>query len=78
MLTHDGQWRCYEVSNVLVMPNCPDILYSTRVMKRLHGLTHDFDGGQIKLPSVRRQSASQVNIDIEQGRRASCCEHGAL
>ena len=62
MLTHDGQWRCYEVSNVLVMPNCPDILYSTRVMKRLHGLTHDFDSGQIKLPSVRRQSASQVNI----------------
>ena len=62
MLTHDGQWRCYEVSNVLVMPNCPDILYSTRVMKQLHGLTHDFDSGQIKLPSARRQSASQVNI----------------
>ena len=38
-----GDWRCYEVPNVLLMPFCTEILYSVRVMRDLFGFTHDFD-----------------------------------
>ena len=38
-----GDWRCYEVPNVLLMPFCTAILYSVRVMRDLFGFKHDFD-----------------------------------
>ena len=38
-----GVWKCYEVPNVLLIPNCLQILYSTRVMRDLFGFRHDAD-----------------------------------
>ena len=47
---HD--WSCYEVSNVIVLPNCSDVLYSTRVMHRLFGFSHDPESGTIHVPGA--------------------------
>ena len=35
--------ECYEVHNVVVLPSCPDILYSTRVMRDSFGFKHELD-----------------------------------
>ena len=35
--------ECYEVPNVVVLPSCPDILYSTRVMRDCFGFKHELD-----------------------------------
>ena len=32
-----GEWNCYEVPNVLLMPACSAVLYSVRVMRDLFG-----------------------------------------
>jgi len=47
-----NRWECYEVPNVLVLPNCESVLYSTRVMRDLHGFTHDLDHGVIHVPGA--------------------------
>ena len=43
-------WECYEVPNVLVLPECPATLYSTRVMRELFGFNHDTDHNRIGVP----------------------------
>ena len=46
-----GVWRCYEVPNVLLIPNCLQVLYSTRVMKNLFKFRHDTDSAlEIRMP----------------------------
>ena len=48
----DGEWKCYEVPNVLLMPACAAVLYSVRVMRDLFGFKHDFESnGRIDMPS---------------------------
>ena len=47
----DGSWQCYEVHNVLVLPNCSSNLYSTRYMRDHFGFKHDIDDCVIKTPS---------------------------
>ena len=46
------QWECFEVPNVLVLPNCTDVLYSTRVMRDCFNLAHDLDNGVIRVPGA--------------------------
>ena len=41
-----GEWKCYEVPNVLLMPACSAVLYSVRVMRDLFGFKHDFNSKQ--------------------------------
>ena len=52
-----GEWKCYEVPNVLLMPACSAVLYSVRVMRDLFGFNHDFnsDKGAISMPNRLRQ-----------------------
>ena len=47
-----GEWKCYEVPNVLLMPACSAVLYSVRIMRDLFGFKHDFnsDQGAITMP----------------------------
>ena len=47
-----GEWKCYEVPNVLLMPACSAVLYSVRVMRDLFGFKHDFNSkqGSISMP----------------------------
>jgi transposase InsO family protein len=51
------EWECYQVPNVLLLPRCPDILYSTRVMRDLFGFKHDLDTGVISPPG-----ANDINV----------------
>ena len=48
-----GDWKCYEVPNVLLLPACSSVLYSVRVMRDLFGFKHDFDSkqGVIDMPN---------------------------
>jgi hypothetical protein len=62
VLTHDGQWRCYEVNHVLLVKRCPAVLYSTRVMRDRHGFQHNIDAGHIDLPSRGGHRRSQLRI----------------
>ena len=62
-----GFTRSYKVPNVLLLSNCPAILYSTRAMSTLHTLRHNTDAGRITLPAAQplsgpRQKATHVNI----------------
>ena len=47
-----GEWKCYEVPNVLLMPACSAVLYSVRVMRDRFGFKHDFNSkqGSISMP----------------------------
>ena len=57
-----GEWKCYEVPNVLLMPACSSVLYSVRVMRDLFGFEHNFDkGGAITMPN--RKSTLQIRDD---------------
>ena len=55
-----GKWTCYEVPNVLLMPDCSSILYSVRVMRDNFGFKHDFDSspGVIVMPGYGGTSTS--------------------
>lgn len=57
-----GEWNCYEVPNVLLMPACSSVLYSVRVMRDLFGFEHNFDkGGAITMPN--RKSTLPIRDD---------------
>ena len=60
--TDDGTWRCFEVPNVLVLPSCPAVLYSTRIMNSLHKLQHDTDTLLITIPPSDGHTASSITI----------------
>ena len=62
LLTYEGTWRSYQIPDVLFMSECPENLYSTRVMNTLFGLKHDTDGGRIHLPRTQTHGSSHVNI----------------
>ena len=46
------KWECYEIPNVLLLDDCPAVLYSTRVMHSLFKFSHDTDGGRIHVPGT--------------------------
>jgi hypothetical protein len=58
-----GQWKCYEVPNVLLMPACSAVLYSVRVMRDLFGFKHDFNSkqGSIAMPDRLQHLPIQDN-----------------
>ena len=51
ILAANHSWHRFEVPNVLVLPSCPSVLYSTRVMNTLFKIRHDTDSLTITLPS---------------------------
>ena len=59
-------WECYEVPDVIVLPRCSQVLYSTRDMRDLFGFAHDLEGLTIAPPG-----ASNITIRAaEEGGRA--------
>ena len=48
----DGAWRCFEVRNVLLVERCPQVLYSTRVMRDVYKFKHDVDDCCIYVPRI--------------------------
>ena len=58
----DGAWRAYLVSDVIVLPNCLNVLYSTRVMRDLFGFVHDLDNGTIRVPSTQLWREGTIDV----------------
>ena len=56
-----GEWRCYEVPNVLLMPACSAVLYSVRVMRDLFGFKHDFNSKQGAISMPGRSQSLPIN-----------------
>ena len=52
--------ECYAVPNVVVMPGCADVLYSTRVMRDCFGFRHDLDSAP---PCIRVPGACDIAVD---------------
>ena len=61
---NDDSWHQFNVPNVLVLPDCPAVLYSTRVMNTLFGLQHDTDKHLITLPASSSSGHRVPTIDI--------------
>ena len=62
--TATGEWRFFEVPNVLLVSNCPHVLYSTRVMRGNHGFEHHIDSLRIDVPEDRRTGHSSSSIVV--------------
>ena len=52
--------ECYEVPNVVVMPGCGDVLYSTRVMRNCFGFRHDLDSAS---PVIHVPGALSISVE---------------
>ena len=59
-LTVGSRKECYLVPNVVVMPNCPDVLYSTRTMRDLYGFKHLLDQAP---PAIHVPGALNISVD---------------
>jgi len=59
-LTVGSRKECYLVPNVVVMPNCPDVLYSTRTMRDLYGFKHLLDQAP---PAIHVPGALDIPVD---------------
>lgn len=59
-----GNWHCFTVRDVWVLPTCDRVLYSQRRMHEM-GVQHHLDNGYIVLPNGARRSVSSRSYTIE-------------
>ena len=65
LLDDSGTWHYFEVTDVYVLPSCPNVLYSTGYMAKHFGTRTLLEDGYVQLPQGSRVPFSSESFAIE-------------